>query len=232
MRETWPLYIRTLSQGHAVNFWHTITAGFSPEVSDPGSWLFPQHGCLCWKRSEIQINHFPPLGNLLKMSGGEGVEANGLSEVFPHHLWFPWLHDRKVSWITLLLLDSSAASSSSSCLCRMLLSPWLDPFFSWTFFPRKWTSFLTFRRVQICLQPQGLSWVRSPRLPPCWASLFGIPLLEGATLSMSTIIPSHWICMLRGQKLVFAETLLWFSLWCKGCSYSVNSSERQQLTAL
>lgn len=44
-----------------------------------------------WKRSEIQINHFLPLGKLLKVFGGEGVEMNSLSEVFPSHLWFPWL---------------------------------------------------------------------------------------------------------------------------------------------
>lgn len=151
MRETWPLCIRILPPGHTAGLWHIVMAEFSPEVSDPGSWLFPQHGCLCWKRSEIQINHFPPLGKLLNMFGGEGVETNGLSEVFPHHLWFPWLHDRKLSWITLLLLDSATDSSSSGCLCLMPLSPWRDPFFSLTFFPRKWTFFWTFRRVQICV---------------------------------------------------------------------------------
>ena len=84
----------------------------------------------------------------------------------------------------------------------MLLRPWLDTLFSLTLFFRKWT----FWRVQICLQPQGPSWIQSARIPACWASFTGIPLLEGDTLSLSTLITSHWICMLLSQDLVLAET--------------------------
>ena len=120
---------------------------------------------------------FPTIRKLLKMFVGEGVETNGLCEAFRPHLWFSWLCDGKLSWITLLLLDSSTGFSSSGCLCLMLLSPWLDPFSLLIFFLRKWTSFWTKStsslRVPLEFSPKGP--------PSSWAISFGSSLLGSHT---------------------------------------------------
>lgn len=120
---------------------------------------------------------FSTVRKLLKMFVGEGVETNGLCEVFRHHLRFSWLCDGKLSWITPLLLDSSAGSSSSDCLRLMLLSPWLDPFSLLIFFLRKWTFFWTKStsslRVPLEFSPQGP--------PSSWAISFGSSLLGSDT---------------------------------------------------
>lgn len=40
----------------------TVTVGASPEASDSGCWLCPQHDCLCWERNKMQMHHLMPLG--------------------------------------------------------------------------------------------------------------------------------------------------------------------------
>ena len=64
-----------------------------------------------------------------KVYWGRGVETNGLSEVFPHHLWFSWLCDGK-------LLDNPASLGLLNCLLfQWLLMSDASQSLAWSFFP-------------------------------------------------------------------------------------------------
>ena len=128
MRKSWPLDVRTPPQGHTAGLWHTVTVRFNSEVSDPGSQLSLPYGCLL--KNEWNSNQsFSTIRKAAKnVHWGRGVERNGLSEVFPHHLWFSWLCDGK-------LLDHPASLGLLNWLLfqQLLMSDASQPL-AWSFF--------------------------------------------------------------------------------------------------
>lgn len=205
---------RTSPQGHTAGLWRSHSR-IPPEGFWPRFTALPLHGCLCWKRSETQINHFLPLGKLLKVFGGEGAEMNGFSEVFPPHLWFLWLMIGN-SWITLLLLDSSAGSLLVAAHVWCFLTLGLILFSYYPFSPN----------VDLFLDLQK---TLSPLVALGSLLLAGCFHLEADFRGRCSVLESHNFHPLNtpdaGPEFSPCRSIHFDSLWC--CSYSVNSNELQ-----